>query len=395
MAENNDNLDELLNDIALEPDNNSDDAFELENDVDLQNNNDSLEEINTTEEMNEESLDTEDMLSHELDEKEYEVQKKQTRIQKILIGVAAGLATVTVLGLGAYFLGVFDEEEVKVEEKPKVETVEKKSNFNFNNKDINVDRLNKKLNMLTKYEIIEDQKKEELKALEKERLHQEAQQKLEAERLAKIQRVKELQDKREEEERAAKEREKALLSGKKLKDLMKPPAEAPVKEENTITVIKEEKDITVSYETEAEKMDEKKVELPNVQIVEMEKMDLQLPKIEPIEVEAVMQEPLETMPQEAEQDEAEESNLENNFIKFIVITTNKPDIYKKELSAISNIDDRIQLCRDDSNNIEIFVGPYNDNQREVKLAVFNYALSDKIIEALDFTQEEFDKRCNY
>lgn len=396
MAENqnDNNLDELLNDIALEPDNNGDDVIPVNESLEI----DDKEVLEVAEN---ESSEDDDVLEDLEDDIEYAVQKKQTRLQKILIGVAAGLVVIIILGLIAYFMGLFDPEQPKEEMKKPVvmETVEKKKpEFNFKEKDINVDRLNKKLNLLTKYEIIEDVKKEEEKELEKKRLEEEAQKKLEDERLAKINRIRELEKKRVEEELAAKKREEELLNNYKKEEEKKtqpeevkvvveePKVEEPVKED-VITVTKDDKDITVSYEvtpTMEETAPTKEETLPDVQVVAMEEPTVQ----EPVEME---------MPKEEMEisDENEEQSLENNFIKFIVITTNKKDIFKKELTQITSIDNQVKLCRDDSNNIEVFVGPYEESERDIKLAVFNYALKNQTVEALDFTQEEFDKRCNF
>lgn len=405
MAENqNDtNIDELLNDIALEPDNSTntedqddstdprneendriqdefhDDELKIEPDDSLE-----IEETQESQESINSDIDEDETVDEDLlDDKEYAVQKKQTKLQKILIGVAASLLIIIILGIVAYFLGVFDPEEVEQKQEVKVEEVQpKKPEVDFNDKDINVDRLNQKLNMLTKYEIIEDAKKEEQKALEKEKLHQEAQRKLEEERLAKIRRMQELEEKRLQEERDARKREEELLNKpKEAEKVMEEP------KEEVITVTKENKDITVTYENEPmneapqEEMKEKEPVVPEV-VIEMEEPKME----EPI----LMPEP-EVMIEEEEKKEV----LENNFIKFIVISTNKKEIYKKDLDQITSVDSNVKLCRDESNNIEIFVGPYEDNQRDIKIAVFKYAMKNANIEAVDFTEEEFNKRCNY
>ena len=411
MAENqdNNNLDDLLNDIALEPDNNGDNATIPVNEENLTQDefhddalnieaDDNSLEIDESE-INEEEGD-DDLADVLEDDKEYAVQKKQTKLQKILIGIVVGLLIVIIVGLIAYFLGFFDPEEPKMKEEPKkVEIKEKKkADFNFKDKDINVDRLNKKLNMLTKYEIIEDAKKEELKALEKEKLHQEAQRKLEEERLAKINRIKELEEKRLKEEEDARKREQALLDGNQNINNEVQDVEVKIEEpkEEVITVTKENKDLTVSYEVEPKQ--------PQVQIEELE--EPMVPQVEVVQVEEPMKEaevvvememPTPTMEQieEVIEEKQEEEMLDNSFVKFIVITTNKKDIYKKDLNKITSVDQNIKLCRDDSNNIEIFVGPYDMQTREIKMAVFKYALKNQMVEALDFTQEEFDKRCNY
>lgn len=412
MAENpnDNNLDDLLNDIALEPDNNNDNGTVAVNEENSTQDEFHDEELNI-EADNDNSLeiddsdyeDDNDELSDALDDdKEYAVQKKQTKLQKILIGVVAGLLSIIILGLIAYFLGFFDPEEVKMEEAPKkVEMKEqKKTDFNFKDKDINVDRLNKKLNMLTKYEIIEDAKKEELKAVQKEKLHEEAQRKLEEERLAKINRIKELEEKRLKEEEEARKREQALLDGNQNINNEVQDVEVKIEEPQNekITVVKENKDLTVSYEVKPEQED-MEVKEPLVPEVEVVIEEVKEPMVEQ-SIEVKMETPAPMIADEMTEEiiteqNQEEEMLDNSFVKFIVITTNKKDIYKKDLNKITSVDQNIKLCRDDSNNIEIFVGPFDMQTREIKMAVFKYALKEQMVEALDFTQEEFNKRCNY
>lgn len=401
MAENqNENIDELLNDIALEPDNNSESVHVEEDTMRTQDEyhdelkiepDDSLE---VDAELHDQEEATEEIDEDLIDDKEYAVQKKQTKLQKILIAVAAGLLVIITLGLIAYFLGFFDEEKPMPKEEVKKDvTKPAKPKVQFNDKDINVDRLNQKLNMLTKYEILEDAQKEKQKALEKERLHQEAQQKLEEERLAKIQRMKALEDKRLEEEAMAQQKEEELLnSSQKIEEeVQEVQVEVAEPKDDTIQVTKENKDITVSYEVDPAQKQEQSMQeeqkeeptMPKVEIVEMEMPT----NIEPVQEKMMEEPPLE--------EDTQEENLENNFIKFIVISTNKRNIYKKELDQITAIDSNIKLCRDDANNIEVFIGPYEESTRDIKLAVFKYAMKKSMIEAIDFTKEEFDKRCNY
>ena len=85
----------------------------------------------------------------------------------------------------------------------------------------------------------------------------------------------------------------------------------------------------------------------------------------------------------------------NQFVKVIKIQTKSKDIYKSYLDQIYSVNDNVTLCRDYQNNVEIFVGPFeNDIERE-KVAE-EYLLKYNInVEIYDYTTEEYDKRCNY
>ena len=78
------------------------------------------------------------------------------------------MSTIIIIGIALYFFGVFDSEPIKIEpvknEKSKVidptkpvVVVPEKPKYKFKVKDINKKRLNRKLSLLTKYEIIEEE----------------------------------------------------------------------------------------------------------------------------------------------------------------------------------------------------------------------------------------------
>ncbi len=402
MAENQDekNLDELLEDIALEPENSSSDnnnsnelddlLSELEEAPTDSNSNDTSSEafeeipLSASNDLQTEDQNAENEFVKESDvqdEKEYAVQKKQSKLQKILIGITIGLVVVIIIGLILYLTGFFDPEETKPEQKeqtPKQEITQKKKKPSIDEKDINVDRLNKKLNMLTKYEILEDEKKELNKSLEKERLYQEAKEQLAMERQAKIDKIKEIEAKKYEEQLLAQKREEAIIKEAEQKVEMQEPVAEP-------------KDEIVEEAKVEEKVEPQEV----IEKPEIKEEVIEEPIIEP--VKEIIEEPktIEITTNDEMIEEDEEAKVEKLFIKFIVINTNKKDIFKSDLDKILNLDDRVQLCRNEENRIEIFVGPFEDNERNMVLNKFKENLEDENPEALDFTQEEFDKRCNY
>jgi hypothetical protein len=99
------------------------------------------------------------------------IQTKQTKIQKILMIVAGVLAGILVLGFALYLFGVFDPEEppkpVMTPEMMDMNQTKEPEKYIFDAKDINIDRLNGKLRILTKYEIIGTEEEERQKELEK------------------------------------------------------------------------------------------------------------------------------------------------------------------------------------------------------------------------------------
>lgn len=88
-------------------------------------------------------------------------------------------------------------------------------------------------------------------------------------------------------------------------------------------------------------------------------------------------------------------NSNNQFLLFINVAKIKGVLYKKYLDKIIAIDPNVKLCRDEKNRIEIYFGPFEKNEDRTEL--LNKLLKNKFTEAypLEFTKEEFDKRCNY
>ena len=91
----------------------------------------------------------------------------------------------------------------------------------------------------------------------------------------------------------------------------------------------------------------------------------------------------------------ENTKKDNGFLLFINVAKIKDVLYKKYLDKIVAVSPNIKLCRDDKNRIEIYYGPFDNNEERTKL--LNKLFENKFNEAyeLEFTQEEFDKRCNY
>ena len=84
-----------------------------------------------------------------------------------------------------------------------------------------------------------------------------------------------------------------------------------------------------------------------------------------------------------------------SFLKFINVAKIKGSLYKKYLDKITSINTNAILCRDDKNRIEIYFGPFNNDETRTEL--LNKLISGGFDEAfeLELTQEEFNKRCNY
>jgi hypothetical protein len=309
---------------------------------------------------------------------ELPIQKKQNKFIKILTIAVSILLSLVSIGAVLYLIGVFDPEPVVKQPKAQEAKVQKEE-YQFTPNDIDANRLNKKLNLLTKYEIVENSTTEEQKAQEKENLYLEAKKQLEMERLAKIEKIKEAERKRMEEELPTIKKQNIDDNiDKQIDNVIT--KDDTAKEENTITDNTDTTTVTTTTPSENTSVttntqeEPKKVEETTPPTIEDTTKESEVVKIDPA-------------PPVKEK--------VNQFVKVIKIQTKSKDIYKSYLDQIYSVNDNVTLCRDYQNNVEIFVGPFeNDIERE-KVAE-EYLLKYNInVEIYDYTTEEYDKRCNY
>ncbi|MBP9615504.1 MAG: hypothetical protein KBD88_00625 [Aliarcobacter sp.] len=273
---------------------------------------------------------------------EFSKSKKKSLLSKILIGLIAFLLLLLTVGIVLYFLGYFTpKEEIKVTEENLMPVEIKEEAYKFDIKDINSKKLNEQLSFLTNKNINKE-RNEELEKLENEK------------------RIIEEEKRREEE--AFKIQEEALLKEK--------------------AAIEEKKIQLENEKAELEAMRQEALMLK-------EQLEMNKTKLEAIPVEII--EPTVT-PEKA----VNKPNItDKKFLSFINVAKIKGSLYKKYLDKVSAIDPNVILCRDDKNRIEIYFGPFKDDETRSKL--MDKLTKNKFDEAyeVEFTQEEFDKRCNY
>jgi len=155
-------------------------------------NNEELEDITSEDDINEEKKSKLAFFKKlnflKVDESLDPQEAKQAKLKKIIILVSALFGLVLLTGIILYFTGSFEPDVI---EKPKdinttlinknsivkIKSKPIKKYIDFKISQINIKRLNKRLSLLTKYEIIEDDIVEKQKAIEKERLYKEKQKK--------------------------------------------------------------------------------------------------------------------------------------------------------------------------------------------------------------------------
>ena len=301
------------------------------------------------------------------------IQKKQPKIYKTLIVVATLLFLILATGTILYFTGFFNSEPVKV---IKDENTVKKTTpeMIFNSKDLDKNSLNKKLTMLTKNEIMN---KEELEN-EENKIRIEEKKKKEAEEKA-------LLEKRQKEEaELAAQFEKIENEKKALQEHQK--------------AIKDEQEQFLKMQEQA------KLELEQTKVKLLKELATSKEKIETTEdVEIINNIPdmeSEVLPVEDEElnetPQVEDETVDSkSFLSFINVATIKGNLYKSFLDEVQKYDKNISLCRDYKNRVEIYFGPYSSEKERKK--VYDNLLDNGFKEAylIDFTNEEYEKRCKY
>ncbi|WP_428027011.1 hypothetical protein [Arcobacter sp.] len=355
------------------------------------------DEISAVEDINLNNIPDKDLANEtdglELDE-DYPVQKKQNKILRILIIFVSILLTLVSVGAVLYFIGFFDPEPVK--EVKKEEIKPQKEEYKFNTKDIDTNRLNKKLNLLTKYEIVENPNIEEEKRKEKEKLYLEAKKQLEMERLAQIEKIKEAERKRMAEELPA-------IQKQDINENIDKEIEKVIDKEEVPTQIKEEATVSTN-EQEPQQVEDKTtnedantVTQTNIENTPSNTTPENEKKVE--ETTSVVVENTETKveptPVKEEVAVAEEKPKESQFVKIIKIATKSKDIYKSYLDKIYSVSDDVTLCRDYQNNVEIFIGPFEDDSSRSKISQEYLSKYNIKVEEYDYTKDEYTKRCNY
>ena len=333
--------------------------------TDSSDNNATQDDDNSSNESNKEESSDE--------EPSFKKKKDDNKIKKILFGVIGFLVLVLIIGLILFLMGFFDPEEVKEEMPAKASTqkqiVQPQNEYKFSLKDVNTDNLNKELSRLTNKDILakkeQDKIEQQKQMLEKEK--EEYKEKLS-----------------QQEEELTKEKE--LLQAKKEKletqknelELLKEQAKS-LKEE-----MLREKEI---LEVEREKLILAQMEIENTIKHEENKKEQEMSKQTPSkEIITTSNEQMYTNTNES---------IDTKFVNLINVAKIKGELFKEYLDKVLAIHNDVLLCRDDFNNIEVYFGPFdNNNQRS---EVFNKLNNSDFSNAyeVELTREEFDKRCNY
>ena len=292
------------------------------------------------------------------DEKNLNIKNKQKKTKKILLSLIGILSLSIIIILVLYSSGFFDIKQATKPNKKQNYTnniVLDKNKDYFYKTDIDINKLNNKLKLLTKEELRFDNDED----LKKDKKIYEDKKKFDAfKKQARVEARLEEEQRRLQEEKNKLEIQKQTLE-KKRDELKK------LQEEIENKNIQKQEEIENKNKTN-----------PNSDIKDVKNKQLDLKKIK------------KTL-------KKEENNDLQNFVKLINVVSIEGNLYESYLKKIEKINRDLLLCRDHLNRIDIYFGPYLDEKEREK--IIQELFKNGFVESygIDLTKEEYKNRCKY
>lgn len=297
----------------------------------------------------------ENQISENQEQKEDDKKDKTLLIKKILF-ITIGVLLLFLIILATIFIFKSEESKEPTESSPPIESSAKtnenntenvpsepeikETKFDFNN--LEPEKLNEQLELLTNKNM-EYQKEKEQKILEEEK---------------KLSPVFNLVNNLKDKEEIKKEENSIVSSEDNKKEEISKIEE--IKEDKKEEIISEKKDIATSTSNETKTQNETSNINSNSKKEETTKITESL-----------------------------------TFVKLINVAKIKGDLNKKYFDKVIEVNANVLLCRDDENIIELYYGPFLED--EIRDNLLSKLIKNGFKEAysLEMTKEEFDKRCNY
>ncbi|MFY9105574.1 hypothetical protein OZY38_10000 [Aliarcobacter cryaerophilus] len=297
----------------------------------------------------------ENQISENQEQKEDD-QKDKTLLIKRVLFITIGVLLLFLIILATIFIFKSEESKEPTESSPPVESSAKtnenntenvpsepeikETKFDFNN--LEPEKLNEQLELLTNKNM-EYQKEKEQKILEEEK---------------KLSPVFNLVNNLKDKEEIKKEENSIVSSEDNKKEEISKIEE--IKEDKKEEIISEKKDVATSTSNETKTQNETSNSNSNSKKEETTKITESL-----------------------------------TFVKLINVAKIKGDLNKKYFDKVIEVNANVLLCRDDENIIELYYGPFLED--EIRDNLLSKLIKNGFKEAysLEMTKEEFDKRCNY
>ncbi len=291
----------------------------------------------------------ENQISENQEQKEDDKKDKTLLIKRVLF-ITIGVLLLFLIILATIFIFKSEESKEPTESSPPIESSAKtnennienvpsepeikETKFDFNN--LEPEKLNEQLELLTNKNM-EYQKEKEQKILEEEK------------KLSPVfNLVNNLKDKEE-----IKKEENSIVSSEDNK-------KEEIKEDKKEEIISENKDVTTNTSNETKTQNE-----------------------------------TSNINSNSKKEETTKATDSLTFVKLINVAKIKGDLNKKYFDKVIEVNANVLLCRDDENIIELYYGPFLED--EIRDNLLSKLIKNGFKEAysLEMTKEEFDKRCNY
>ena len=297
----------------------------------------------------------ENQISENQEQKEDDKKDKTLLIKRVLF-ITIGVLLLLLIILATIFIFKSEESKEPTESSPPIESSAKtnennienvpsepevkETKFDFNN--LEPEKLNEQLELLTNKNM-EYQKEKEQKILEEEK---------------KLSPVFNLVNNLKDKEEIKKEENSIVSSEDNKKEEISKIEE--IKEDKKEEIISEKKDIVTNTNNETKTQNETSNINSNSKKEETTKITESL-----------------------------------TFVKLINVAKIKGDLNKKYFDKVIEVNANVLLCRDDENIIELYYGPFLED--EIRDNLLSKLIKNGFKEAysLEMTKEEFDKRCNY
>lgn len=297
----------------------------------------------------------ENQISENQEQKEDDKKDKTLLIKRVLF-ITIGVLLLFLIILATIFIFKSEESKEPTESSPPIESSAKtnenntenvpsepeikETKFDFNN--LEPEKLNEQLELLTNKNM-EYQKEKEQKILEEEK---------------KLSPVFNLVNSLKDKEGIKKEENSIVSSEDNKKEEISKIEE--IKEDKKEEIISEKKDVATSTNNETKTQNETSNINSNSKKEETTKITESL-----------------------------------TFVKLINVAKIKGDLNKKYFDKVIEVNANVLLCRDDENIIELYYGPFLED--EIRDNLLSKLIKNGFKEAysLEMTKEEFDKRCNY
>lgn len=297
----------------------------------------------------------ENQISENQEQKEDDKKDKTLLIKRVLF-ITIGVLLLFLIILATIFIFKSEESKEPTESSPPVESSAKtnenntenvpsepeikETKFDFNN--LEPEKLNEQLELLTNKNM-EYQKEKEQKILEEEK---------------KLSPVFNLVNNLKDKEGIKKEENSIVSSEDNKKEEISKIEE--IKEDKKEEIISEKKDVATSTNNETKTQNETSNINSNSKKEETTKITESL-----------------------------------TFVKLINVAKIKGDLNKKYFDKVIEVNANVLLCRDDENIIELYYGPFLED--EIRDNLLSKLIKNGFKEAysLEMIKEEFDKRCNY